>query len=92
MLDEFFCLNCRKYKPLLLKSTTKIGRYKKAQVCTACNERAKKRLISSKKDPEQLIGFSTLKEKHRAKALENNIKKSYTTDSFYNYMKNSNLL
>jgi len=92
MLDEFFCLNCRKYKSLLLKSLRKIGRYKKEQVCTACNERAKKRIADSKKGLEELSGFSTLKEKHRAKAVDNHAKKSYANDRFYNYMKNSDLL
>jgi hypothetical protein len=92
MLDEFFCLNCRKYKPLSLKSLRKIGRYKKEQVCTACDKRAEKRIATSKKNLEELSGFSTLKEKHRAKVVDNHAKKSYANDRFYNYMKNSDLL
>ena len=86
MLDEFFCLNCRKYKSLLLKSLRKIGRYKKEQVCTACDERAKKRIADSKKNLEELRRI------HRAKAVDNHAKKSYANERFYNYMKNSNLL
>lgn len=92
MLDEFFCLNCRKYKSLLLKSPKKIGRYQKEQVCTACNERAKKNLVDSKKSPEELSKFSTLKIRHYAKGLDNRAKKSYINERLYNYMKDNDRL
>ena len=91
MLDEFFCLCCRKYKHLSGRSATKIGRYKKSYQCIECHNKTLQR-VEKINNPEALSGFSRFKVKHTQKAIDNRNKKSYSTDRLYNYMKDANLL
>jgi hypothetical protein len=91
-VEDFYCFSCGKRKSIEARSDKKIGRYKKSYLCKTCDTKAEKNTVESKRDPEELIGFSTFKSKHRAKALDNNAKKSYVNDRLYNYMKDNNII
>jgi hypothetical protein len=91
MLDEFYCIQCAKYKSKEVMSDLKVGKYKKSPICISCSEKSRKNAIDDL-NPNASSGFSTFKVKHKKAALENNRKKSYATDRLYNYMKDSNLL
>ena len=86
-MEDFYCFSCGKRKSIEVRSNTKVGRFKSANRCIPCDERAKKRTIQSNRNPEELIGYKRLRVKHLRTAMDKLSKKNYKTDITYNHFK-----